>query len=138
MLRGDTGFPRADAENDFLRARRRHVLASLAGWVRGRPGGAGRLIPLDDVLTVLGRRGERRLGLQTIRLDTIVGTIDARRDFDARFRPAANRVRPRWERLAMAQRRGEPSRRSRCTGSAGCTSWPTGTTGCPSPRPGAR
>ena len=107
MLRGDTGFPRADAENDFLRARRRHVMASLAGRVRGRPGGAGRLIPLDDVLTVLGRRGERRLGLQAIRLGTIVGTIDARRDFDARFRPAANRVRPRWERLALARRRGE-------------------------------
>jgi hypothetical protein len=108
MLHGDTGFPRVDAENDFLRARRRHVLASLAGRARGRPGGAGRLIPLDDVLTVLGRRGERRLGLQAIRLGTIVGTIDARRDFDARFRPAANRVRPRWERLALAQRRGEP------------------------------
>ncbi len=82
-------------------------MASVAGRVRGRPDGAGRLIPLDDVLTVLGRRGERRLGLQTIRLGTIVGTIDARRDFDARFRPAANRVRPRWERLALAQRRGE-------------------------------
>ena len=106
MLRGDTGFPSIDAENDFLRARRRHVLASLAGRVRGLPG-AGRLVPLDDVLTVLGRRGERRLGLQAIQLDTIVGTIDARRDFDARFRPAANRVRPRWERLALAQRRGE-------------------------------
>ena len=26
----DTGFPRSDAENDFLRARRRHVLAALA------------------------------------------------------------------------------------------------------------
>ena len=70
MLRGDTGFPQADVENDFLRARRRHVMARLAARVHGRPGGAGRLVALDDVLTVLGRRGERRLGLQAIRLDT--------------------------------------------------------------------
>ena len=53
-------------------------------------------------------RGERRLGLQTIRLDTIVGTVDSTRDFDRRFRPTSGRVRERWERLALAQRRGEP------------------------------
>jgi hypothetical protein len=104
----ETGFPRADAENDFLRARRRQVAARLAHRLRRQPEEANRLLPLDDVVGVLGRRGERRLGLQTIRLDTIVGTLDARRDFDRRFRPASNRVRSRWERLALAQRRGEP------------------------------
>ena len=31
----DTGFPRADVENDFLRARRRQVLATLAHRLRG-------------------------------------------------------------------------------------------------------
>jgi hypothetical protein len=55
----------------------------------------------------LGQRGERRLGLESIPLATIVGTLDARRDFDHRFRPTSNRVRERWERLALAQRRGE-------------------------------
>ena len=39
--------------------------------------------------------------------DTIVGTLDARRDFDRRFRPASNRLRSRWVHLALAQRRGE-------------------------------
>ena len=51
--------------------------------------------------------GERYLGLQTIRLDTIVGTVDGHRDFDRRFRPTSARVRERWERIALAQRRGE-------------------------------
>src|SRR5207244_12717429 len=46
-------------------------------------------------------------GLQTIGLDTIVGTVDSRRDFDRHFRPTSSRVRERWERLALAQRRGE-------------------------------
>jgi hypothetical protein len=103
----DTGFPRADAENDFLRARRRRVLAVLWRMLSGRRGDGDRLLPLDEVVGALGRRGERHLGLRTIRLDTIAGTLDPRRDFDCCFRPTSNRVRPRWERLALAQRRGD-------------------------------
>ena len=102
----DTGFPRADAENDFLRARRRHVLAMLAHRLRRQPPGSDRLLRFDEVTSALGWRGERWLGLQTIRLDTIVGTVDSGRDFDRHFRPASNRVRERWEQLALAQRRG--------------------------------
>jgi hypothetical protein len=103
----DTGFPRADAENDFLRARRHQFLAALAHRLRGQPHNSDRLLPLDEVVGALGMRGERQLGLQTIRLDTIVGTVDSRRDFDRRFRPTSNRVRSRWEQLALAQRRGQ-------------------------------
>jgi hypothetical protein len=102
----DTGFPQADAENDFLRARRRQILAALARRLRGQRADRDRIVPLDEVLGSLGWRGERQLGLQVIRLDTIVGTVDSRRDFDRRFRPTSSRVRPRWERLALAQRRG--------------------------------
>ena len=102
----DTGFPRADAENDFLRARRRHVLAMLAHRLRRQPPGSDRLLRFDEVTSALGWRGERWLGLQTIQLDTIVGTVDSGRDFDRHFRPASNRVRERWEQLALAQRRG--------------------------------
>ena len=105
-LRLDTGFPRADVENDFLRARRRQLLAALAHRLRGRRGGGSRLLVLDDVVGPLGWRGQRPLGLQTIPLETIVGTASARRDFDRRFRQASARVRDRWERLALAQRRG--------------------------------
>ena len=101
----DTGFPQADVENDFLRARRRQFLAALAHRLRGRPG-SGHLVPLDEITGRLGWRGQRQLGLQTIPLDTIIGTAGSRRDFDRRFRPTTNRVRPRWEQLALAQRRG--------------------------------
>jgi hypothetical protein len=104
----DTGFPRADVENDFLRARRRQVLARLAQRLRRGPDDVNLILPFDEVVAALGRQGERRLGLQTIRLDTVVGTVDSRRDFDRRFRPTSGRVRERWEQLALAQRRGEP------------------------------
>jgi hypothetical protein len=104
----DTGFPRADAENDFLRARRRQFLGALARRLRFRRGDCDRIVPLDEAAGPLGWRGERHLGLQTIPLDTIVGTVDSRQAFDRHFRPTSNRVRHRWERLALAQRRGEP------------------------------
>jgi hypothetical protein len=103
----DTGFPRADAENDFLRARRRQVLAGLAHRLRREPDDVNLILPFDEVVSALGYEGEHYLGLETIELDTIVGTVDSRRDFDRRFRPTSARVRERWERLALAQRRGE-------------------------------
>jgi hypothetical protein len=104
----DTGFPRADVEDDFQRARRRQTLARLAQWLRRGPDDVNVILPFDEVVAALGRRGERRLGLRTIPLDNIVGTVDSTRDFDRRFRPTSGRVRERWERLALAQRRGEP------------------------------
>ncbi len=103
----DTGFPRADVENDFLRARRRQVLARLAHRLRREPDDVNLILPFDEVVAALGMRGERSLGLQTIKLESIVGTVDSRRDYDRRFRPTTGRVRERWERLALAQRRGE-------------------------------
>lgn len=103
----DTGFPIADAENDFLRARRRQVLSRLAAWLRRAPDDVNIMLPFDEVVAALGRIGERRLGLQVITLDSIVGSVDRSREFDRRFRPTSGQVRERWQRLALAQRRGE-------------------------------
>ena len=103
----DTGFPTADAENDFLRARRRQVLSQLAAWLRREPDDVSEILPFEEVVAALGRTGERRLGLQVIPLDSIVGSVDRTRDFDRWFRPKSGRTRERWERLARAQRRGE-------------------------------
>ena len=103
----DTGFPQADVENDFQRARRRQVLARLSQRLRREPDDVNLILPFDEVVAALGMVGERKLGLQVIKLDTVVGTVDSSRDFDRRFRPTSGRVRERWERLALAQRRGE-------------------------------
>jgi len=107
-MKRDTGFPIADAENDFLRARRRQVLSRLAAWLRRAPDDVNIMLPFDEVVAALGRLGERRLGLQVITLDSIVGSVDRSREFDRRFRPTSGQVRERWQRLALAQRRGEP------------------------------
>jgi hypothetical protein len=101
----DTGVPWLDVEDDFVRARRRHVLGRLVSWLRREPGDAS-LLRFDEVVSVLGFRGEYYLGVRTIRLDTIVGTVEEARDFDRRFQPTSDRDRERWELLDLAERRG--------------------------------
>jgi hypothetical protein len=103
----DTGFPQTDAQFDFSRARRRRALARLANRLRGQPGGRVAILPFEEVVQALGRRGERRLGLRSIPLDSIVGTVDRGREFDRGFRPTSSRPRGRFERIATARRRGE-------------------------------
>jgi len=103
----DTGFPIADAENDFIRVRRQQVLSRLGSWLRHGPDDVDVMLPFDEVVAALGRAGERRIGLRSIPLDSIVGSVDRTKDFDRRFRPTSGRVRERWQRLALAHRRGE-------------------------------
>jgi hypothetical protein len=103
----DTGLPQTDAQFDFGRQRRRRALARIAARMRLEPSDVDVILPFEEVVAALGRRGERSLGLQTIPLDSIVGTVDRRREFDRSFRPTSGRVRPRWERIATAVRKGE-------------------------------
>jgi hypothetical protein len=103
----DTGFSVADAQNDFARARRRQVLSRLGSWLRHGPDDVDVMLPFDEVVGALGRAGERRIGLLTIPVDSIVGSVDRTKEFDRRFRPTSSRVRERWQRLALAHRRGE-------------------------------
>ena len=102
----DTGLPQTDAQFDFGRARRKRALSRIAGRLR-REGDLSTILPFEEVVRALGRRGEKSLGLQTIPLDSIVGTVDRGREFDRSFRPTSGRVRPRWERINTAQRKGQ-------------------------------
>jgi hypothetical protein len=102
----DTGLPSADAQFDFSRARRRRALARLSARLR-RADDVNHILPFEEVASALGRVGERRLGLELITLDSIIGTVDRSREFDRDFRPTSPRVRERWQRINLAQRRGE-------------------------------
>jgi hypothetical protein len=102
-----TGLNAADAQDDFLRVRRRRALSRIAHRLRGEPGDVNVILPFEEVVAALGRTNERQLGLQVVPLDAIVGTVDRTRDFDRQFRPTSGRVRARWERIAAAMRGGE-------------------------------
>jgi hypothetical protein len=103
-----TGFPDSDVAAAFARERRRQALTKLASRVRRRDD-VTVMLPFEDVVAALGRTGERHVGLQSITLESVVGTVDRRHaEFDRRFRPASSRPRRRWESIAAARRRGRP------------------------------
>jgi hypothetical protein len=103
----DTGSSRYDAQYDFSRARRERLLADIGRRLRREPNDVALILPFEEVVEALGRTGETDLGLQTVPIDAIVGTVDRVGEFDRRFRPTTSRTRGRWERIAAARRRGE-------------------------------
>jgi hypothetical protein len=102
-----TGLSGTDAQDDFLRLRRRQTLSRMGRVLARERGDVDLILPFDEVVAALGRVGERDLGLQVVQLDTIVGTTDRLSGFDRQFRPTSSRVRTRWERVAAAMHRGE-------------------------------
>ncbi|ATD70395.1 MULTISPECIES: hypothetical protein [Gordonia] len=103
----DTGFPDADAGNDFARLRRQAERARLAQWFMRQPADVNTILPFDEVVAALGATGKTVLGLQVVEVSSIVGSVDRTKDFDRYFRPTSSRLRERWQRIAAAQRRGE-------------------------------
>ena len=107
-MRGDTGSPRADAESDFLRARRLQVISALTARLLGKESGDRQALSFQEVVDALGLVDEVALGVQVIPVDKIVGSVDRVREFDPKFRPRTGRSRTRFERIDEAARRGEP------------------------------
>ena len=103
----DTAYPMWDARDDFARARRRQALSALRRRLNGRSASHDRLLPFDEVVAALGRRGVRDLGVEQIELGSVVGSVDRQTGFDRLFRPTSYVVEQRFTRIAAALRRGE-------------------------------
>ncbi len=100
-----TGNTVMDAQRAFdkaSRAARRHTLATR---VRRRCIECSRLAVYDSRT----RRPARETGIREIPLDQISATVEPSRaaQFDRWFRPNAKKTRGRWERLWIAEQRGE-------------------------------
>ena len=106
-MASDTGFPQQDARDDFLRARRRAAMSAVRRRLHGRSATYDVLLPFDEVVAALGRRGERDLGEQVIEIDSVVGSVDRNTGFDRLFRPTSDEVERRFARIDAALRRGE-------------------------------
>src|SRR3954467_7728579 len=88
-----TGLSAADAQDDFMRVRRRATAARLARFLSRERGDIDVILPFDEVIEALGRISSSDVGLRVIPLDAIVGTVDRTRGFDREFRPTNSRVR---------------------------------------------
>src|SRR3954467_4415395 len=115
------------------------MLAALARKLRFEPDDVGYILPFEEVVEALGRVAEHDLGLQTIELDSIVGTVDRTKHFDRDFPPTPHPPPAQGASPGPAppppagrppggggpRRRGAGARRPRrspSTGSASCTS----------------
>jgi hypothetical protein len=99
-----TGLPTLDAADDFDRARRAQMRSRGLRLLRGGRRGAKQPRTLPEGAA----RPPRPARLEVISLACIAGTVEASPHFDARFRPASGLLRKRWERVAVAHRRGTP------------------------------
>jgi hypothetical protein len=99
-----TGMPHMDARSDFTRARRAHLAARALRVLTARRGAGACPRTLDPAAA--GSRLPARL--QVVPLHAIVGTVDPAPGFDAKFRPASNRLASRWQRVALAHREHVP------------------------------
>ena len=72
-------FYDSQAGDDFTRERRRRALGRISAKLRQVPDDVDDMLPFDEVLEALGSGSRRDLGVQTIPLDSIVGTVDRTR-----------------------------------------------------------
>ena len=105
----DTGNLMIDAQSAFARERRRRRRERARRWLLRKPANSAHLMSLDQALGAEPPANGAATGLQTVELDTIVGTAESAKAqaFDSQFRPPAT-SRGRWERLWAAGREGAP------------------------------
>ncbi len=107
-----TGFPQADARDDFERARRKARWVKLAGWLCARPSSRNRLLVLGEVTIVTGASRHGLASEAAVPIDHIVGSVEPTLCFDRHFRPTSQLPRTRFERIAADVRCGRGMHRN--------------------------
>jgi hypothetical protein len=91
------------AEHDAAQAMRRAWLHDVLHWLRGE---SNELIPFDAVKD-LNPLGEHYVGIQTIEVDAIIGSVDRYRDFDDSYLPKSEHNTDRWVNIRRLQLEGK-------------------------------
>ena len=84
---------------DFFNARRRAFFSGVMAFLRRRP---NRLLSFDEVQGRLHLGGPIYRGLQTVRVPSIVGSLNRYQDFDRKFMPIHSHMATRWMRVNRA------------------------------------
>jgi hypothetical protein len=99
----DYGF---QADKDFSRARRRAFLRRIGAYLRKDPG-SNQLLSFEEVKSVLGAVEQVYLGMRTVEVAKIVGSVGRHRDFDRAFLPSKDDLGVRWKRIDEMMHRAE-------------------------------
>ena len=93
------------AQDDFEKAYMRSLWRNIVARVTGR---SNELLPYEEVRHALPYRGQRDIGLQTVPLDRIVGSVGRYRDFDRAFLPTQRQTTERWINISKARYKDVP------------------------------
>jgi hypothetical protein len=88
------------AQQDFEKQYRRAFWRKLATYFQGD---SNELLEYDEIRRQLPFQGQRDLGVKTIPLDKIVGSVGRYRDFDRAFLPTQRETKGRWINISKAR-----------------------------------
>lgn len=92
------------ANQDFDRARMKAFWRRVLAWMKGEK---NELLPFDTVKEHFPIRGQHDIGMQTVPINNIVGSLGRYGDFDRAFLPKQTRTKSRWTNIDMAHIRQE-------------------------------
>ena len=93
---------REQVDLDYARARRRALVGGFLAWVGRR---CASLCAFDDVRRERGAENRRYVGLRTVEVGRVIGSVGRWREFDGGFRPTRASA-GRWKRVDLAFRTG--------------------------------
>ncbi len=91
------------AEQEFGKARTQAILQAISSIFQRQP---RTLLPLHAVRSRILVRGQHYLGLQSVRLDRIVGSEGRALEFDRHFLPRTGHTKARWMNIILASLQG--------------------------------
>ncbi|WP_119066530.1 hypothetical protein [Rubrobacter indicoceani] len=90
--------PGEQADRDFTRARRRAFLRKVGSFLKNEPA-SNTLLSFEEVKSALGAVEQVYLGMRTVEVSKIVGSVGRHRDFDRAFLPSKRELGERWKRI---------------------------------------
>jgi hypothetical protein len=94
-----------EADRDFANARRKAFLRRVVAFLRREPR-SDELLSFERVRRELGTAGQAYLGMQSVPISKIVGSVGRHGDFDGAFLPSKGHLRERWQRINRMWRQG--------------------------------
>ncbi len=94
------------ADRDFTAARRKAFLRRIGAFLRRDPA-SNRLLSFDEVKSALGAVDQVHLGMRTVPVEKIVGSVGRHRDFDRAFLPSKGDLGARWKKIDQMMHRAE-------------------------------
>jgi len=93
---------RTEAKSEFESARFRVLFNNLKSYISGKE---NKLLSFEEISRGLNLHNQKYLGIKTIDIDDIVGSIDRYKDFDRHFLPRKTNLEHRWSNIYSAYKK---------------------------------